>query len=439
MFLKITRLADLVGLVMKCLRATIVPVELGDNSPPPHVLGEKGVPQNPNHPTKLQKWKVDKCLPLVHYSLDRNELLKNYVKLFNQAILEVEDPSDKVVIMAMMEGLCPGPLFNSLSKNILETYLSSRAKLTNKIAVEELDKAKWRRRGKDHKRKEPNTRQSDYMDEARNKRILRKNQTFQWNEEFKTTFEQLKDYLGSSPLLIVPVIGEELIAYLSISPIAVSAVLIREEDRIQRLIYYVSKILMGAETRYMKIKKLAYALLVAARKIRHYFYAHPIAVLTSQPLKQILQLLENSGRLLKWSIELSEQMEYAIRIGFKATNNEAEYEAFLARLRVAIELGVDALDTFNDSQLVVNRVQGDYLTKNTRMVAYLDEVKNMSNKIKDFTIFQIPIEENKKADALVNLTSIFDFILDRNIPLEFLPSPSIRVAKSVCQTGLGLT
>lgn len=71
-------------------------------------------------------------------------------------------------------------------------------------------------------------------------------------------------------------------------------------------------------------------------------------------------------------------MEYVIRIGFKATNNKAEYEALLAGLRVATELGVDSLDIFNDSQLVVNQVQGDYLAKDTRMVAYLDEVKAMS-------------------------------------------------------------
>ncbi|GFZ12709.1 hypothetical protein Acr_23g0010940 [Actinidia rufa] len=58
-----------------------------------------------------------------------------------------------------------------------------------------------------------------------------------------------------------------------------------------------------------------------------------------------------------------EQMEYAIRMGFKATNNEAEYEALLAVLRVAVELGAQSLEIFSDSQLVVNQVQGDYLAK----------------------------------------------------------------------------
>ena len=88
-------------------------------------------------------------------------------------------------------------------------------------------------------------------------------------------------------------------------------------------------------------------------------------------------------------------MEYAIRIEFKATNDEAEYESLLAELRVAIELGVESLDAFSDSQLVVNQVQWNYLAKDLRMVVNLDKVKNMFMKIKDFRIRQISREENK--------------------------------------------
>ena len=67
-------------------------------------------------------------------------------------------------------------------------------------------------------------------------------------------------------------------------------------------------------------------------------------------------------------------MEYAIRMGFKATNNEVAYDTLLIELRVAMDLGVDSLDAFNDSQLVVNQVEGDYLAKDTRMLAYLDNL-----------------------------------------------------------------
>ncbi|GFY92642.1 hypothetical protein Acr_08g0010380 [Actinidia rufa] len=99
------------------------------------------------------------------------ESLKDFVKRFNQTVLEVEDPSDKVVIMAMMEGLRPGTLFDSLSKNIPETLSALQSKADKYIAAKELAEAKRRRRGKeDHKRKEPDTRRIDYREEARNKR-----------------------------------------------------------------------------------------------------------------------------------------------------------------------------------------------------------------------------------------------------------------------------
>ena len=84
-------------------------------------------------------------------------------------------------------------------------------------------------------------------------------------------FQQLKEYLDLPSLLTVPTMGKELIVYLSISPTAISTILILEEGKVQKPIYYISKILIGAETRYMKIEKLAYALLIAARKLCHYF------------------------------------------------------------------------------------------------------------------------------------------------------------------------
>ena len=92
------------------------------------------------------------------------ESLKDYVKRFNQAMLEVEDASYKVVVMAMMKGLCLDLLFESLSKNVLETQLTLQSKANKYIATEELAKAKQRRQGKeDHKRKESDSRQAEYQ------------------------------------------------------------------------------------------------------------------------------------------------------------------------------------------------------------------------------------------------------------------------------------
>ena len=75
----------------------------------------------------------------------------------------MEDPSDKVVIMAMIEGLCPGPLFAPLSQSIPETLSALQSKANKYIATEKLVETKCRRRGKDdQKRKEPDTRRMDY-------------------------------------------------------------------------------------------------------------------------------------------------------------------------------------------------------------------------------------------------------------------------------------
>ena len=61
---------------------------------------------------------------------------------------------------------------------------------------------------------------------------------------------------------------------------------------------------MDAETRYPELEKLPLALMVASRKLRPYFHAHSIKVLTNYPLRQVLQKPKASGRLLKWAIEL---------------------------------------------------------------------------------------------------------------------------------------
>ncbi|XP_077228511.1 uncharacterized protein LOC143861468 [Tasmannia lanceolata] len=68
-------------------------------------------------------------------------------------------------------------------------------------------------------------------------------------------------------------------------------------------------------------------------------------------------------------------LEYALRLYFKASNNEAEYEALLAGLSLATELGAGKLKVYSDSQLVVNQVNGTYEAKGPRMKRYLQKVK----------------------------------------------------------------
>ncbi|KAM1660329.1 hypothetical protein EV2_003428 [Malus domestica] len=95
-------------------------------------------------------------------------------------------------------------------------------------------------------------------------------------------------------------------------------------------------------------------------------------------------------------------IEYAIRFKFKASNNEAEYEALLAGLRLAKHLGVKQIDIFNDSQLVVNQVTNNFDAKDSSMAAYLVQTRLLLKHF-HYQITQVPRAANSHADALARL------------------------------------
>ena len=98
-----------------------------------------------------------------------------------------------------------------------------------------------------------------------------------------------------------------------------SSVLLREEDKQQRPIYYTSKVLLDAETRYLPLEKLALALVCASRKLSHYFQSHTIVVVTEHPLKSLLRKADFSGRLSRWAVELGQyDIQYQPRTAIKA-------------------------------------------------------------------------------------------------------------------------
>ena len=105
-------------------------------------------------------------------------------------------------------------------------------------------------------------------------------QAFVWTEECETTFQELKRYLSNPPLLSPSKEGEDLFLYLVVSITAVSIALIREKNKIQFPVYYISQAFQGAKARYPKIEKITFALIVSSRKLCPYFQANPIIVMT---------------------------------------------------------------------------------------------------------------------------------------------------------------
>ncbi|GKC70418.1 reverse transcriptase domain-containing protein [Tanacetum coccineum] len=103
-----------------------------------------------------------------------------------------------------------------------------------------------------------------------------------------------------------PIKGEVLVMYIAASTKIISAILLAERDKRHVLIYFVSSMLQGAELNYLELEKTILALIHATRRLRRFFQAHPIKVLTDKPIKQILARLEKSGMIAKWAIELGE-------------------------------------------------------------------------------------------------------------------------------------
>ena len=136
-------------------------------------------------------------------------------------------------------------------------------------------------------------------------KILRKATKLQWDEECDQAFGELKTYLNSLPVLAKPIGGESLYIYLSSTEHAVGSALVRASGE-EQPVYFLSHILKDVESRYTGLEKLAFALVLAARRLRPYFLAHTIIVRTNSPLGRVLLNPEASGRLIKWTTELSE-------------------------------------------------------------------------------------------------------------------------------------
>ena len=93
---------------------------------------------------------------------------------------------------------------------------------------------------------------------------------------------------------------EVFFTYIAVAPYAVSLVLIRVDNGIQRPVYYVSKSLYEAEVCYLPLEKAILAVVLGMRKLPHYFQAHTMVVLTQFPLKTILRSADYTGRIAKW-------------------------------------------------------------------------------------------------------------------------------------------
>lgn len=129
-------------------------------------------------------------------------------------------------------------------------------------------------------------------------KTLKKVKDLVWTDESHVAFKGvLKTYMTEAHLLENLNSGEVLYFYMTDSDKALSVVLVKKEAMVHKLIYYVSKILHGAELNYSTHEKFVLAMITTSRKLRPYFEAHKIEVLTDQPLRSIVHSPKASARL----------------------------------------------------------------------------------------------------------------------------------------------
>ncbi|XP_065622281.1 uncharacterized protein LOC136064453 [Quercus suber] len=332
--------------------------------------------------------------------------------------------------------------------------------------------------------------------------LINKWKGFEWTEECASAFQQLKDYLARPSIMSSPEPNEVLFAYIVVVPHAVSLVLIRVDQSVQRPVYCVSKSLHEAEIRYLPLEKAILAVVLGTRKLPHYFQAHTVVVLTQLLLKTVLQSADYTGRIAKWGTILgafdikymprtsvkgqilanlmaeftepnleeimterdmdgksvgmiSQQgparwevyvdrsanrkgsgvglvlispkriiIEKSLRLGFSATNNEAEYEALLMGMSMVQRMGGKVVELFSDSRLVVGQVQGEFEAKDERMQGYLNRVKRLQSEFEFFSLLHVPRSSNAHADSLATLATSSEQNLPRVILVEDFYEPT---------------
>ncbi|XP_016164312.1 uncharacterized protein LOC107606810 [Arachis ipaensis] len=317
--------------------------------------------------------------------------------------------------------------------------------------------------------------------------LMKKGIVFEWTPACEEAFKHFKDIISTSSVLGKSKNREALYLYLAITDEALATVLVQQEGKIQQPIYFVSKALQGAELRYSKLEKLAYALLTSSRRLRQYFQGHQIIIRTDQAICQVLQKPDLADKMMTWAIELSQYdlqyeprhaikaqamadflvevtgsppkipstwwklpvdgasnqtfggagiilksptevvYEQSVKFEFPVSNNQAEYEALHGGLVLVKEVGATRVEVCSDSQVVTSQINGTYQARDSLLQKYLERVKKLSEEFDEVTVQHVPRERNTRADLLSKLASTKAGTGNRSLIQGLVKEPTVTL------------
>uniref|UniRef100_A0A2N9HLW7 Integrase catalytic domain-containing protein n=1 Tax=Fagus sylvatica TaxID=28930 RepID=A0A2N9HLW7_FAGSY len=249
------------------------------------------------------------------------------------------------------------------------------------------------------------------------------------------THKEVQRLTGMTVALNSPGPAEPLFLYLAVSEQVVSAVLIRIKDTIQCPIYYTSKTMIDAETRYLPLEKVGLALVTAARKLPQYFQAHTIYVVMQYPVQAMFQKANFTGQISKWGAKISAlDVKYLLKTAIKGqvlSDFVAELTPASGHKRSsATAFHQDSLESLGWWKIYVDgasNAKGEYMAQDERMAAYLLKVQQTITHFNAVRIEQIGRNLNSHTDALATLAFVLSADFKWFIPIETLAAPSIAL------------
>jgi ribonuclease HI len=281
---------------------------------------------------------------------------------------------------------------------------------------------------------------------------IKANEEFRWGAEQQRAFKEIKEYLSKPPVLVPPQQDRPFYMYLSVGDTSIALVVIQVHDNKERVVFYLSRRMLDAETRYPDIEKLCLCLFFTCTKLRHILLSVEVIIIyKSDVIKHMLLAPMLKGRLEKWMFALSEfdiryqptkavkgqaladliaervntniavlfvqawamyfdgsvcgdgcgigillvsprgaTYSFSIRLSTACTNNLAEYEAVRKGMELLLEAGAEAVEIFGDSKLVISQLTEDYRCESELLFPLWVQCQELMTQFRYINFYWIP-------------------------------------------------